>query len=138
MHLYTAHFDKVMGFWYFCANIIYCSCFRYTGRLFLGCALFLARCNTMNFMRKSEGKIELQKKVHRGICVRDITFLNASYPFHALLLLSSSTPSPFPNDALTEWLLDTYIAIGGILRDDIMSKLSRIQKSIIQYYTVFL
>ena len=65
-------------------------------------------------MRKPEGKIELQKKVNRGICVRDITFLTARSPFHAFLLLSLPTLSPFPNDALAEWPLDTYIAIGGI------------------------
>ena len=72
-------------------------------------------------MRKLEGKIELQKKIHREICVRDITFLTARSPFYAFLLLSSSTPSPFPNDALAEWPLDTYIAMGGILCDNIMS-----------------
>ena len=90
------------------------------------------------FMRKPEGKIELQKKVHRGIYVRDITFVTARYPFYAFLLLSSSIPFPFPNHALAQCLLDTYIATGGILCDDIMSKRSEIWKSIIQYYTLFL
>ena len=78
------------------------------------------------FMRKPEGKIELQKKVHRGIYVRDITFVTARYPFYAFLLLSSSIPFPFPNHALAQCLLDTYIATGGILCDDIMSKRSEI------------
>ena len=32
-------------------------------------------------MRNQEGKIELQKKVHARICVRDITFLAARPPF---------------------------------------------------------
>ena len=77
---------------------------------------FIACCNNI---RTSWGNqkvdIELQKKVHRGICVRDITFLTARSPFNAFLLLSSSTPFPFPNDALVEWPLDTYIAMGGIL-----------------------
>ena len=77
-------------------------------------------------MRKPEGKIEIQKKVRRGICVRDIAFVTARYPFYAFLSLSSSTPSPFPNDTLAQWPLDIYIAIGGILRDDIMSKRSKI------------
>ena len=72
-------------------------------------------------MGKLEGKIELQKKVHRGICVRDITFLTTRSPSHAFLLLSSSTPSQFPNDALAEWPLDTYIAMGGILCDNTTS-----------------
>ena len=78
------------------------------------------------FMRKPEGKIELQKKVHRGIYLRDITFVTARYPFYAFLLLSSSIPFPFPNHALAQCLLATYIATGGMLCDDIMSKWSKI------------
>ena len=36
-------------------------------------------------MRNEEGiKIELQKKVHRRICVRDITFLTARLPFYII------------------------------------------------------
>ena len=31
-------------------------------------------------MRNQEGKIELQKKVHRRICMRDIAFLAARPP----------------------------------------------------------
>ena len=77
-------------------------------------------------MRKLEGKIELQKKIHREICVRDITFLTARSPFYAFLLLFSSNSSPFPNDALAEWLLATYISMSGILRDDVMSNRSKI------------
>ena len=82
-------------------------------------------------MRNQEGKIELQKKVHRRICARYITFLTARSPFYVFLLLSSSTPSPFPNDVLAEWPLRRciYIAMGGILFDDIMSKWSKILKS---------
>ena len=52
-----------------------------------------------------ERKIELKKKVHRIICVRDITFLTAPSPFYVFSLLSLSTPSPFPSDTLAEWLL---------------------------------
>ena len=71
----NAHWQMV-ELWYFYA-ILY-SYFRYTGRLFLGCAFFVARCN----IRNQEGiKIELQKKVHRRICVRDI-FLAARHPFY--------------------------------------------------------
>ena len=78
-------------------------------------------------MRNQEGKIELQKKVHRRIYVRDTTFLTAPSPFDAFLLLPSSTPSPFPSDALAKCRYkDTYIAMGGILCDDIMSKRSKI------------
>ena len=47
-----------------------------------------------SFMRNQEGKIELQKKVHRRICVRDITFLTTRPPFYVFLLLSLSTLFP--------------------------------------------
>ena len=45
-----------------------------------------------------------QKKVHRRICVRDITFLIARPPFYIIcfFLLSLSTPCPFPSDVLAE------------------------------------
>ena len=89
--------------------------------LFLSLAVILSELH-----KKQKERLSYRKKVHRGICVRDITFLTARSPFHAFLLLSSSTPSPFPNDGLAEWLLDTYIGMGGILCDDIMSKRSKI------------
>ena len=56
--------------------------------------------------------IELQKKVHRRIYVRDITFLTARSPFYDFLLLSSSTLTPFPNDAMGGILCD---AMGDML-----------------------
>ena len=38
-------------------------------------------------MRNQEGiKIELQKKVHRRICVKDITFLTARSPFYVIFV----------------------------------------------------
>ena len=45
-------------------------------------------------------EIELQKKVHRRICVRDITFLSARSPFYVFLLFSSSSLSPFASDTM--------------------------------------
>ena len=48
----------------------------------------------------------ITKKVHRRICVRDVTFLVACPPFYVtFLLLSSSTPSPFQRNVLAEWPL---------------------------------
>ena len=76
-------------------------------------------------MKNQEGKIELQKNIDTRICVRDITFLTARSPFYVFSLLSPSTPSLFPSDK------NTYIAMGGILCDDIISKRSKIWKSII-------
>ena len=76
--------------------------FRYTGRLFLGCAVFVACCNIISFMRNQEGiKIELQKKVHRRICVRDITFLTARSPFYVIFCCFLHL-LPFLGDVLAE------------------------------------
>ena len=59
-------------------KIFYCY-FKYTGRHFLGCVLFVACCQ--GYLRNQEGiKIELQKKVHKKNCMRDITFLAARPP----------------------------------------------------------
>ena len=75
-------------------------------------------------MINQKGKIELQKKVHRSICERDITFLTARTPFYVFLLLSLSTPSHFPSDTLAVWPLQryTYIAMSGILYNNIYEK----------------
>ena len=87
----------------FFVQILY-SYFKYTRRLFLGSALFVSGCNFyQSFMRNKEGiKVELQKKAHKGIFVRNITFLTACPPFYFsfccfLRLLSC------PSDILTEW-----------------------------------
>ena len=55
--------------------------------------LLLAVILSHRFMTNQEGKIELQKKVHRRICVKDITCLTARSPFYVFLLLSSSPHS---------------------------------------------
>ena len=122
------------------AQILY-SYFRYTGRLFLGCAFFIACCNYQNFVRNQEGKNELQKKVHRRICVRNITFLTVHSPFNVFLLLSlyilppPSQVTPLQNDPYK----DIYFAMCGILCDDILSKRLQIWKSpTIYYYMLFL
>ena len=95
----------------FFVQILY-SYFKYTRRLFLGSALFVSGCNFyQSFMRNKEGiKVELQKKAHRGIFVRNITFLTACPPFYFsfccfLRLL------PCPSDILTEWPWLRYIIL---------------------------
>ena len=51
--------------------------------VFFGCGLFVVRCNIIKASRRNqEGKIELQKKVQRRICVKDITFLIACAAFY--------------------------------------------------------
>ena len=81
-------------------------------------------------MKNQEGKIELQKKVHRRICVRDITFLTTRTPFYVFLLLSMSFRLlPAPSQVTHLWngcYKDTYIAMSGILCGDIMGKRSKI------------
>ena len=54
---------------------------------------------------------ELHDKPRRKDWVRDITLLTARFPSYVFFLLSSSTPSPFPSDALAEWQLQRYIYI---------------------------
>ena len=57
-----------------------------------------------DFMRNQEGKIELQIKIHRRICARDITFLTACSPvciFVAFFVYSF----PLSSAALAEWPL---------------------------------
>ena len=59
------------------------SFFRYTGRLFLECALFLLAVIFSGLhekLRRNEDK--LLKKVHRRVCERGITFLTVRPPFY--------------------------------------------------------
>ena len=80
-------------------------------------------------MRNQKGKIELQKKVHRRICVRDITFLTAR-SLYLFLLLSWLLPPTFQVKCLRNGpYKDIHIAMGGILCDDIVRKRSKIGKS---------
>ena len=76
-------------------EILY-SYFRYNGRLFLGCLLFVAPCNIIRFYGKPKRNDWLTEKIHSRICVRDINFLTAGPPFYFIfccflhLLLSPS------------------------------------------------
>ena len=51
-------------------------------------------------MRNQERKTELQEKVYRRICVRDITFLTPRSHFVAFFVYS-----PYPSEVLVEWPL---------------------------------
>ena len=106
--------------WQSSGNIIflckYYSYFRYTGRMFLGCALFVARCNVIRASceTKKEGlsfKENIQRNLREGHKLFDCThsFLCNS------LLLSLSTPFPFTSDVLAQW--HAWV----VFCDDIMS-----------------
>ena len=77
-------------------------------------------------MRNQEGKIELQKKIYWRICVSDTTFLIARSPFYVFLLLSSSTPSPFPSDVLNSMPLSENVKLQFIQKDIFLFKTSYI------------
>ena len=92
-----------------------------------------------SFMRNQEGKIELQKKLHRRICVRDITFLTAHPPFYATFCCFLRL---FPRPLLPKWricrmaLIKLHnIAIVGFVCDDIMNEQS---KMLMQFHTSWL
>ena len=80
-------------------------------------------------MRNQEGiKIELQKKVHRKICVRDITVLTARPPFY-VTFIAFFVYSLLLSKWLTSWIVPINIhniLIESILYDDIMSEWSNI------------
>ena len=74
---------------------IWYSYFRYTGRFFLNVLSFLLAVILSELHEKQEGNIELQKKVHRRICMRDITFLTARPPSYVIFCcFLSILPSP--------------------------------------------
>ena len=84
-------------------QILY-SYFRYTGILFLRCALFVARCNTIrgSWETKKE-RLSYRKKYTEEFVWGISLFLTARSPFNIFLLLSLSTPSPFASDVFVEW-----------------------------------
>ena len=63
---------------------------------------FCCSLEYQSFVRVQEGKIALQKKVYRAICLKEITSFIARPPCYIFLLLSLSTLSSFPSDLLVE------------------------------------
>ena len=61
---------------------------RYTGSLFLGCALFVAGWNIIRALWETNKELRLnyKKKVQRRICVSDITFMTARAPFYVIFI----------------------------------------------------
>ena len=116
----------------FFVQILY-SYFRYTGRLFLGCALFVAGCNTI----RTSWETKKERLSYRKKYIKEFVWGISFFWIHALLSMSLSCflcLLPLPSQAMQLWngsYEDTYIAMGDILCDDMMSKRSKIWKSII-------
>ena len=77
---------------------------------------------------QEEIKIELQKKVHRRICMRAITFLTAHPPFYVIFCCLLYL-LPFPSNVLIEWPQKTYILLWVVFC--VMSK----NETILQFNT---
>ena len=92
------------------------------------------------FMRNQEEiKIELQKKVNTRICVKDNTFLTAPLLSMSFFLAFFVYSLPLPKRR-TCWMVTIkirHIAMGDILRDDIMSERSKTWK-FLQFSTSWL
>ena len=96
---------------------IWYSYFRYTGRLFLGCALFVAVTLSQLYEKRRRNKdwaTEESLQKNRRFCVRDITFW-----LHALLSMSFFVALivSYLSKWRTYWIVTTkiHITIGGNL-----------------------
>ena len=77
-------------------------------------------------------KIQLQKKVHKRICVRDTTVLTARLSFFLPFVVFFVYSLPLPKWR-TCWMVSIKIyniPTGGVLCDDIMSERSKIWRSL--------
>ena len=75
---------------------IFYSFFRQTVTLFLGCALFLLLAVIVSelYEKPRRNKNSLQNKIHKRICVRDITGLTARLPFFVICFFLRLLPLP--------------------------------------------
>ena len=110
------------------------SYFRYTGRLFLWCVLFVARCNNI----RASWETNKQKRFsYRKKYIEEFVWRTSLFWLHALLSIMSFVAF-FSNSLLlsrgyTCWMAPIkihHIPAGGILCDDIMSERSKIWKSL--------
>ena len=113
-------------------QILY-SYFRYTGRHFLGCALFIARCNTIRTSWETKTETLSYRKKYIEVFVWGISLLwlralhSMSFCCFLCLLALPSQVTHLRNGCYK----DTYNAMSGILCDNTMSKQSKIWKPII-------
>ena len=114
------------------AQILY-SYFRHTGRLFLGCALFVACCNTIRTSWETKKERLSYRKKYIEVFVWGIS-LFWLHALHSMSFCCFLCLLPLPSQVThlrNGCYKDTYIAMSGILCDNIMSKQSKIWKSII-------
>ena len=113
-------------------QILY-SNFWYSGKLFLGCALLVACCNTIGTSWETKKERLNYRKEYMEEFVWGISLFWLHAPFSVFfccflrVLPPSSQVTPLRNDPYK----DRYLTMGGILCDDIISKRSKIWKSII-------
>ena len=86
-------------------QILY-SYFRYTNRLFLGCVLFLARCN----ISRASWETKKERLSYRIKYIAEFVWWTLLFWLHALLSMSFFVAFfvyslPFPIDVLVEWPL---------------------------------
>ena len=114
---------------YFCANISYIVISDTLVASFLD-VFFLTLALIFSEFHVNPWRKDSVSEKRNCICVSDFFDFTPSFLCHSLLL-SSSTPFPFPSDVLTQWLY------GDVLCDDIMSKRSKIWKSLAIYYSIY-
>ena len=120
-------------------QILY-SYFRYTGRLFLGYALFVARCNTI----RTSWETKKERLSYRKKCIEEFVWGISLFWLHALLsmpfccFLRLLPPPSHVTHLQNGCYKDGYIATSGILCYDIMSKRSKIWKSNLILYAFFI
>ena len=106
----------------------------YTVRLFLGCSLLVVRCNFIRALWELHENARRKDWSYRKKYIEEFVWVISLFWLHSLLSLSFCCflhliLFPFPSDVLADIYTYIYIAMGGILCDDIMSK---------WYYTLFL
>ena len=79
-------------------QILY-SYFRYTARLFLGCALFVARCNIIKASCETKKeRLSFRENIEKNWCEWHKRFYCTPSFLCISLLLSLTTPFPFPSE----------------------------------------
>ena len=101
------------------------SFFGYTGRLFLGCAAFVACYNIIRASCETKKeRLSFRENIWKSWCEGHKLF-DCIYSFLCnSLLFSLSTSFPFPSDVIAQW------PVWVVLCDDIMSEWSKIWKSL--------